>query len=217
MTAVTSILAESSETARVSLTPSVLIILVNLARRFGPAFAPFAPLVNAALAANGVVCPEYTEIVESDFRPRGVRLESPQTSVRDYAEEMKNKTQNFVPNYTTLKENWATQRVSTAQDWDGWLQRISSTMLQESPSASLRACATLQHYNLGGSDTELFHSGFMSVPLDIPILQQQEAGCIVPRCILIDSSIYRFTGRLLKPGSCLHPDQDSTQPNLKFR
>jgi len=92
-----------------------------------------------------------------------VRLESQNIQTRDYAEEMKKQTQNFIPNYSTLKENWATQRVSTAQDWDGWLQRLSSTVLQESPSASLRACATLQHYNLGGSDTELFHSGFMSV------------------------------------------------------
>ena len=160
MTMVTSVLTEDNEEARQDLVPHAVKVLVNLARRIGPAFTPFEPLVDNALGSNGTPCPEF-ELLRSSgfpFEP----LQCNKVTQQDFSEELKKKM-HYTPNISTLRESWDTTRVSTEQDWLGWLQRLEIEVLHESPSASLRACSPLRHFNLGASGTQLFHSGFQSV------------------------------------------------------
>ena len=67
----------------------------------------------------------------------------------------------MVVNQQHLKQAWDTCSVTTREDWNEWMQRISVEFMKESPSHALRACMTLvdTHPPLA---RELFNAAFMS-------------------------------------------------------
>lgn len=69
-------------------------------------------------------------------------------------------------NQLMLQRAWDTSQRSTSGDWDEWMRRLKIEFLRESPSLSLRACASLaQTYPLLGD--ALFHAAFVSCWLEL--------------------------------------------------
>ena len=74
-------------------------------------------------------------------------------------------------NQQQLQRAWDVTQRSTAEDWNEWLKRLRLDLLRESPSPSLRACASLAqaHPPLA---RELFHAAFVSCWMDLSDIYQ---------------------------------------------
>lgn len=69
-------------------------------------------------------------------------------------------------NQPNLARAWDVSQRFTADDWNDWLRRLSLELLQESPSASLRSCATVAH-SYPRLARQLFQPSFVSCWLEL--------------------------------------------------
>lgn len=81
-------------------------------------------------------------------------------------------------NQQQLQKAWETSQKSTKEDWHEWIRRFSVELLKESPSHSLRSCASLAsiYYPLA---RELFNAAFVSCWGELlPKYQEELVKCI---------------------------------------
>ena len=77
-------------------------------------------------------------------------------------------------NRQTLRAAWEATQRSTREDWHEWMRRLSVEMLRESPSPSMRACATLaQIYQ--PLARQLFNAAFLSCWSELAVDGYQES------------------------------------------
>jgi serine/threonine-protein kinase mTOR len=64
-------------------------------------------------------------------------------------------------NQQHLKQAWDTSQISTREEWNEWMHRLSVEFMKESPSHALRACMSLVdiHQPLA---KDLFNAAFLS-------------------------------------------------------
>jgi FKBP12-rapamycin complex-associated protein len=69
-------------------------------------------------------------------------------------------------NQQHLKKTWDTSQVSTREDWQVWMHRLSVEFVKESPSHALRACVSIVdiHPPLA---KKLFNAAFISCWRDL--------------------------------------------------
>ena len=67
----------------------------------------------------------------------------------------------MVVNQQHLKQAWDISQVSTREDWNEWMQRLSVEFMKESPSHALRGCMALVDVHTPLAK-QLFNAAFLS-------------------------------------------------------
>lgn len=100
---------------------------------------------------------------------------NPEENYRSYTEETYygELGQKMLVNQEHLKNAWDASQKSTREDWQEWMRRFSVELLKESPSAALRACASLAGiYQPLAKD--LFNAAFVSCWTELYNQYQEE-------------------------------------------
>jgi serine/threonine-protein kinase mTOR len=77
-------------------------------------------------------------------------------------EDESNRVKKMYINEVNLKKSWYAAQRSTSEDWNDWIKQFQLTLLSESPSPELRACATLAQI-FQPIARELFNASFFAV------------------------------------------------------
>ncbi|KAI0741336.1 atypical/PIKK/FRAP protein kinase [Daedaleopsis nitida] len=145
---------------------AVLDTLCALMLQLGSDFAIFDPTIRKTLTRQRITQSRYHTYIEKLLR--GERL-SQETSIADLTNDSSKATDFQAPaeatkmavNQQHLKQAWDVSQVSTKEDWNEWIQKLSVEFMRESPSHALRACMSLVdvHQPLA---RELFNAAFVS-------------------------------------------------------
>lgn len=46
-------------------------------------------------------------------------------------------------NQMNLKRAWSVSQITTREEWEDWMRRVSIALIRECPSPALRACSAL--------------------------------------------------------------------------
>ncbi|KAI9341687.1 FAT domain-containing protein [Obelidium mucronatum] len=138
--------------------------ILALACRLGQEFVVFLPCVTQAMADFQIKSQVFdaivgnlraNEVIPMDLFPKEF-LENTQIPATNEVTH-----QSFRINQMHLQRSWDTSEKSTREDWVEWMRRLSVELLKESPSHSLRSCASLAAvYN--PLARELFNAAFLS-------------------------------------------------------
>ncbi|KAI8620292.1 armadillo-type protein [Chytriomyces sp. MP71] len=146
---------------------TVLDTIVVLACQMKQDFALFIPPIKQAMQKKFITHTKYetvaAKIAFKEPIPAELLAEINEivgTTVLE--EQTTTDTNQKVPvNQQQLTKSWETSQRSTKEDWAEWMRRFSVELLKESPSHSLRSCASLAAvYNPLARD--LFNAGFVS-------------------------------------------------------
>ncbi|TRM60259.1 armadillo-type protein [Schizophyllum amplum] len=130
-------------------------------------FAIFVPTINKAMLRNRVTHPNYESLISKLLNgqpiPRGSGHLEPFLSETSKPLEFAAPAEepNFTVNQQHLKSAWDVSLVSTRDDWNDWMHRMSVEFMKESPSHALRACMSLVD-TYPPLAKELFNAAFMS-------------------------------------------------------
>ncbi|EGN96671.1 hypothetical protein SERLA73DRAFT_170096 [Serpula lacrymans var. lacrymans S7.3] len=139
--------------------------LCALVIQLGSDFAIFVPTINKCLLRNRISHPRYENMISKLLN--GERL--PQESgILDLLESSKTpefsapaEAAKMTVNQQHLKQAWDVSQVTTREDWNEWMHRLSVEFMKESPSHALRACMSLVDIHTPIAK-ELFNAAFIS-------------------------------------------------------
>ncbi|KAL0577906.1 phosphatidylinositol kinase-related protein kinase tor1, partial [Marasmius crinis-equi] len=146
---------------------AVMDALCSLAIQLGSDFAIFVPTINKALLRNRITHAKYEGLISKLLN--GERLIQ-ETGAFDLLNNEASKISEYstpaeaakmTVNQQHLKQAWDVSQVTTREDWNSWMHRLSVEFMKESPSHALRACMSLVdiHPPLA---KELFNAAFIS-------------------------------------------------------
>ncbi|KAI0046207.1 atypical/PIKK/FRAP protein kinase [Auriscalpium vulgare] len=151
---------------------AVLDTLCSLVIQLGSDFAIFVPTINKVLLRNRIPHPKYENLISKLLN--GERLPQELGTLELIMSESNKAPEFSAPaeaakmtvNQQHLKQAWDTSMVSTREDWNEWMHRLSVEFMKESPSHALRACMSLVdiHHPLA---KELFNAAFISCWRDL--------------------------------------------------
>ncbi|KAJ3130914.1 phosphatidylinositol kinase- protein kinase tor1 [Physocladia obscura] len=130
----------------------IIKVISILARQMKQDFVLFIPPIG-----QHIHDPEYEAIVLKILKKEPIQAEQ-----LNELEIIETQVLQRVPvNQNQLKKAWDTSQRQNKEDWAEWMRRFSVELLKESPSESLRSCASLAAvYN--PLARELFNAGFVS-------------------------------------------------------
>ncbi|KAK1142044.1 phosphatidylinositol kinase- protein kinase tor1 [Aspergillus melleus] len=99
-------------------------------------------------------------------------------------------------NLERLKNAWDTSRVSTTREWQQWVQELTLHLLEESPCATVRACANLAELYHPFAKS-LFNTAFASCWAALPEQYQQSLAESLVDALSSPSSSYNITSTVL--------------------
>ncbi|PSR71034.1 hypothetical protein PHLCEN_2v13082 [Hermanssonia centrifuga] len=146
---------------------AVMDTLCALVIQLGSDFAIFVPTVNKCLLRNRIPHPKYENLISKLLN--GERLPQEPGASDLYSSESAKAPEFSAPaeatkmvvNQQHLKQAWDVSQVSTREDWNEWMQRLSVEFMKESPSHALRACMSLVDVHTPLAK-ELFNAAFLS-------------------------------------------------------
>ncbi|EUB64971.1 Target of rapamycin [Echinococcus granulosus] len=153
-----------------ALYPPCMDVIANLALQMGSAFKFIMPVVQVTLNLINIPHKRFDmaiEKVNSDGYRRPNLSTDGQSISQDTHANFTRKTDpdKLVKNYTlnslNLQRAWQSSRLSSPEDWNLWLKTLSVSLLRESPSPAIRACARLTTIAPHVS-RRLFNAAFMS-------------------------------------------------------
>ncbi len=93
----------------------------------------------------------------------------------------------MVVNQQHLKQAWDTSQISTREDWNEWMQRLSVEFMKESPSHALRACMSLVDVHTPLAK-ELFNAAFLSCWGEL--YDQYQVDCVISIWAMYTDVVY---------------------------
>ncbi|KAJ3547494.1 hypothetical protein NM688_g5399 [Phlebia brevispora] len=147
---------------------AVMDTLCALVIQLGSDFAIFVPTVNKALLRiKPFTHAKYESLVSKLLN--GERLPQDAGALDLFSSDSGKAPEYTAPaeatkmvvNQQHLKQAWDTSQISTREDWNEWMQRLSVEFMKESPSHALRACMSLVDVHTPLAK-ELFNAAFLS-------------------------------------------------------
>ncbi|KAJ3508971.1 hypothetical protein NMY22_g16449 [Coprinellus aureogranulatus] len=144
---------------------AVMDTLCSLVVQLGSDFAIFVPTISKSMHRNRISHPRYENLISKLLN--GERLPQ-ENSVMELFENPKApeysapaEATKMTVNQQHLKQAWDVSSITTRDDWNEWMHRLSVEFMKESPSHALRACINLVdiHPPLA---KELFNAAFLS-------------------------------------------------------
>ncbi|KZT27933.1 phosphatidylinositol 3-kinase [Neolentinus lepideus HHB14362 ss-1] len=146
---------------------AVMDTLCSLVVQLGSDFAIFVPTINKCMVKHRIIHPKYENLISRLLN--GERLPQDAGALEILMNESSKTPEFSAPaeaskmtvNQQHLKQAWDVSQVSTKEDWNEWMHRLSVEFMKESPSHALRACMSLVdiHQPLA---KELFNAAFIS-------------------------------------------------------
>ncbi|KAI9026899.1 armadillo-type protein [Hyaloraphidium curvatum] len=139
---------------------AVMEALTNLGYQMASDFIVFAKLITKEMEDHDVKYPKFEKLVDQLKRgePLSRDIFADPRSLHPSAETAAKK---LPVNQQSLKRAWEASQRSTKEDWLEWIRRLSVELLKESPSHSLRSCASLASAYQPLA-RELFNAAFVS-------------------------------------------------------
>ncbi|KAJ3394190.1 phosphatidylinositol kinase- protein kinase tor1 [Entophlyctis sp. JEL0112] len=142
-------------------------VMTVLAWRLGSNFTTFIPYVSQTLSKLRILDPIYESVISCIIKGEQIPVqwlkaeEIFSKAVRDEQVELKVRI-----NQRQLQRAWDVSEKATAEDWAEWMRRFNVELLKESPSQSLRSCASLAAVYTPLA-RELFNAGFLNCWLEL--------------------------------------------------
>ncbi|KAJ3235923.1 phosphatidylinositol kinase- protein kinase tor1 [Chytriomyces hyalinus] len=144
------------------LSTAILDLMISLAHQMKSDFLIFAPKIMQIAEIHRIDTCALSEVLSVLIDDGEIVGGLPFDEVDDEKQApIDVANQKVFVNPQRLKEAWDTTEKSTQDDWTEWMRRLNVELLKESPSHSLRSCATLAAiYNPLARD--LFQPAFIS-------------------------------------------------------
>lgn len=113
----------------------------------GPEFSTFIPVINTVLSETGIHAPNYelliSKLKKGEPLPQSLNPHRKKIKLGDELTPTDFTTKKLRVNQQHLQIAWDTSQRTTRDDWMEWLRKFSLELLKESPSAALRASASI--------------------------------------------------------------------------
>ncbi|VDK35937.1 unnamed protein product [Taenia asiatica] len=153
-----------------ALYPPCMDVISNLALQMGSGFKFIMPVVQVTLNLVNIPHKRFDMALEKvngdGYRRPNLSADGQPISQDTHANfTRKTDPDKLVKNYTlnslNLQRAWQSSRLASPEDWSLWLKALSVSLLRESPSPAIRACARLTTIAPQIS-RRLFNAAFMS-------------------------------------------------------
>lgn len=171
----------------------------SLMHLLGPDFLFYTRTLDKVLARHHIIHERYSLLVSKlrngDCLPSHFDAKSV-FDPEDQCEHPQIRQRDLNVNLERLKNAWDTSLITTTREWQQWFQELILQVLEESPCAALRACASLAElYSPFGK--RLFHMAFSSCWTALPPESQETLAQSIDNALASPTTPYEIVSNFL--------------------